>query len=66
MMGHLSSKNFIKLHALFLFALAAYLTSAPEVITDSDLVSWVDNDVRIVGFLPVFQDILLRHKEAIG
>jgi len=46
-MGRLSSKSFIKLHALFLFSLAAYLTRVPEVITDSDLVSCVGDGMRI-------------------
>ncbi|PGH14840.1 hypothetical protein AJ80_05766 [Polytolypa hystricis UAMH7299] len=47
-MGSLSSKSYIKLHALFQFLLAIYLTNSREVITGSDeLVYQADNGMRI-------------------
>ncbi|PGH01148.1 hypothetical protein AJ79_08019 [Helicocarpus griseus UAMH5409] len=46
-MGRLSSKNYIKLHAIFQFALAVYLTSYREVVSDCDLVYNVNDLIRI-------------------
>ncbi|EEQ88659.1 hypothetical protein RJZ56_005270 [Blastomyces dermatitidis] len=46
-MGRLSSKGYIKLHALFQFALAIYLTRYKEVISDCDLVYNVNDVIRI-------------------
>ncbi|ODH50694.1 hypothetical protein GX48_03202 [Paracoccidioides brasiliensis] len=46
-MGRLSSKSYIKLHALFQFALAVYLTNCQEIISDWDLEYNVNNVIRI-------------------
>ncbi|KAK2812417.1 hypothetical protein FQN50_001418 [Emmonsiellopsis sp. PD_5] len=46
-MSRLSSKNYIRLHALFQFLLAVYLTNCREVITDAELVYNVNDVVRI-------------------
>ncbi|PGH07658.1 hypothetical protein GX51_01667 [Blastomyces parvus] len=46
-MGRLSSKSYIKLHALFQFALAVYLTRCVEVISDCDPVYNVNDVIRI-------------------
>ncbi|PGH28938.1 hypothetical protein GX50_08324 [[Emmonsia] crescens] len=46
-MAQLSSKSYIKLHALFQFALAVYLTRYQEVISDCDLVYNVNDVIRI-------------------
>ncbi|EAS31828.3 uncharacterized protein CIMG_07307 [Coccidioides immitis RS] len=51
-MSRLSSRSFIKLHALFQFALAAYLTWSPEVITDSGLVYYVQDELKIFDIPP--------------
>ncbi|KGY15675.1 hypothetical protein PABG_11328 [Paracoccidioides brasiliensis Pb03] len=46
-MGRFSSKSYIKLHALFQFALAVYLTNCQEIISDWDLEYNVNNVIRI-------------------
>ncbi|KLJ12496.1 hypothetical protein EMPG_12489 [Blastomyces silverae] len=46
-MGRLSSKSYIKLHALFQFALAVYLARCNEAISDCDLVYNVNDVIRI-------------------
>lgn len=48
-MGGLSSKRLIQAHAVCLFVLAVYLTKAPEVITDSDMVYILGEAMKIVG-----------------
>ncbi|OJD13720.1 hypothetical protein AJ78_05852 [Emergomyces pasteurianus Ep9510] len=52
-MGQLSSTSYIKLHALFQFALAVYLTRYQEIIPDRDLVYNV-NDATRMDATPTF------------
>ncbi|KKZ58605.1 hypothetical protein EMCG_05501 [[Emmonsia] crescens] len=46
-MARLSSTSYIKLHALFQFALAVYLTRYQEVFSDYDLIYNVSDVIRI-------------------
>ena len=50
-MAILNSKTLIRAHALFLFVLAVYLTSKPEVLTDSDIVFMLGEAMKIVSLL---------------
>ncbi|KAK2846312.1 hypothetical protein FQN49_005847 [Arthroderma sp. PD_2] len=51
-MGRLSSKNYIRLHALFQVALAIYLTTSRETVSGTELVYKVRNDMRIDNIQP--------------
>ncbi|KAK2748263.1 hypothetical protein FQN57_000921 [Myotisia sp. PD_48] len=51
-MGRITSKGFIRLHALFQFALAIYLTNSPETITSTELVYNIRDGPRIDNFKP--------------
>ncbi|KAF3481686.1 uncharacterized protein GIQ15_04445 [Arthroderma uncinatum] len=51
-MGRISSKNYIRLHALFQVALAIYLTTSRETVSGAELVYKVRNDMRIDNIQP--------------
>ncbi|KAM5450809.1 hypothetical protein McanMca71_002601 [Microsporum canis] len=51
-MGRISSKTYIRLHALFQVALAIYLTTSRETVSGAELVYKVQDDLRIDNIQP--------------